>query len=156
MGFNNFVLTIVFWALVVSGSAMCFIDAGMSTEWIALKTNAGKISSELPFLLALVVASINSGVGAVVTNPGSWYYVLTGGRQIASISDPTERIMCLVGICLLAGFLIIGIGGTLMINIVSNYYKTKDWSLAIAIAFGADICFLIANYVQMSKKSVRK
>jgi threonine/homoserine/homoserine lactone efflux protein len=156
MGFNNFTLRIVFWALIVSGVAMTFIDAGMSTEWIGLKTNAGKISSELPFILALVVASINSGVGSIVTNPSSWYYVLTGGRQIASISDPTERMMCIVGICLLSVFLIIGIGGTLIIDLISNYYKTKDWSLAIAIAFGADVCFLIANYVQMAVKSVKK
>jgi hypothetical protein len=147
MGFGSMFSKILFWALMVSGVAMTTIDAGLSVEWIALQTNAGRVYPHFPLILAFVVASITSGMGAIVTNPSSWYYVLTGGKKIASIDDPMERGMCVLGIGFLAIFLITGVGSAIAIDVVSNYYKTRNWPFAIAIVFGGDICFLIANVV---------
>ena len=147
MGFGAAFSKILFWALMVSGVAMTVIDAGLSVEWIALQTNAGRVYPHFPLILAFVVASITSGMGAVVTNPSSWYYVLTGGKKVASIDDPMERGMCVLGIGFLGMFLITGVGAAISIDVISNYHKTRNWPFALAIVFGGDICFLIANVV---------
>jgi hypothetical protein len=76
--------------------------------------------------------------------------VLTGGRKIGSITDDLERIICFFGISLLIVFLVVGITSSLWIDIISNYHKTKNWPLALAISLSGNFCFLFANYISLS------
>lgn len=150
MGFNNLTLRIIWFSLIGGGALMTIIDAAMSTEWIGKMTNAASVMPSLPFILALVNTSVVSATGAVLTNPSSWHFVLTGGRKVGSITDDLERVTCFFGIALLIAFLVVGITSALWIDIISNYHKTKNWPLALAISLSGNFCFLFANYISLS------
>ncbi|MFM5993715.1 MAG: hypothetical protein ACKO9U_03895 [Dolichospermum sp.] len=150
MGFGNLTLRIIWFSLIAGGALMTVIDAAMSTEWISKMTNAASVNSSLPFILALVNTSVVSATGAVLTNPSSWHFVLTGGKQIGSIKDDLERITCFFGVALLIVFLIVGITSALWIDIISNFHKTRNWPLALAISLSGNFCFLFANYISLS------
>lgn len=147
MGFGTTWTKIIFYFLMACGSAMTIVDTGLSIDWIEKTTNSAKVFPFFPLIISFAIAAVNSGIGAIITTPGSWYYALTGGRKIASLEDPLERGMWIGGVGFLSVFLIGGIGYTLYVNLVSNYYKTQNWTMAVAIAFGGDLCFLVANVI---------
>jgi hypothetical protein len=153
MGFSNALLNIILWACYFSGGVMIVVDTAMSKDWIIKNSHADNVMPGLSVCMALIVSSVVAAFGAIITNPYSWTFVFTGGQQLASIKNEAERKFYIWGVCLLFAFLNLAAFGFYTVDLLSTHYKTNNWFLSLAIVFGSDVCFLLANTLGYIKKA---
>jgi hypothetical protein len=145
MGRAGWLLRIGMFLCYFAGGVAIWIDAKFSHEWIARYTLADKLMPDLSLIMAFVVAVVVSAFGAIITAPYSWQILFAQAQKVAGINNPNERGLFMLGYCLLSGFLLLSAAGVYALDLLSTYFATKNFALAIAIVFAGDVCFLLAN-----------
>lgn len=129
-----------FLCLIAAGISIA-IDSHFSHGWIdkAIGTH-----SLITTGLCVVIATIATSVGALITHAESWLVTFNYTLEfVARIESEKERVLRLIGLCITSAFLFLMVFGTYGINLYSNYYAIRPFSLSSwdASAAAGLICF---------------
>lgn len=138
--------------LIGAGCAIA-VDAHYSYGWVGKEVGLNPLVTGA---LCLIISTISSAVGALVTNASSWLIMFSHTLEtVARIESEQERFLRLIGYCVTGFFIVTMILSTYAINLYSNHYQTDSWPASFMICFASDACLMLYLPLSFMAKSAK-